>query len=111
MKKVTLAKASRPLAQYASELMDDILVVTEGNRPLAALIPLKNIDRESLALSTDPEFLKLMQRARSDFDAGKTMSQDQVRTRVRRMRAPGSAVSEGGGRRGGPSRKRSIRRG
>lgn len=57
MKKVTLTKASRPLAQYATELADEILVVMDGNRPLAGLVPLKNIDRESLALSTHPEFM------------------------------------------------------
>jgi len=50
MRKMTLAQASRPLAQYASELKNEIVVVTQGRRAVAALVPLKNVDRESLAL-------------------------------------------------------------
>ena len=88
MKKVTLAEASRPLAQYASELKDDIVVVTQGRRPVAALVPLKNVDRESLALSTHPAFMNLMRRARAEFVAGRTVSLEGMRARVQRMRPP-----------------------
>jgi antitoxin (DNA-binding transcriptional repressor) of toxin-antitoxin stability system len=59
MKKISLSKASRSLAQYASELNDEVIVVTKGRAPVAALVPLKNVDRESLALSTHPEFMRI----------------------------------------------------
>ena len=112
MKKLALAKASRPLAQYASELTD-ILIVTEGNLPLAVLIPLKTLDRESMALSTHPEFMKLMKRARKEFDSGRTLTLDQMRTRVRRMRSPGGVPRPvtGTRRRGATKRKRSLKGG
>ena len=45
-----VAYPRQPLAQYASEVKDEIVVVTKGRRAVAALVPLKNVDRESLAL-------------------------------------------------------------
>ena len=82
MRKVSLAQASRPLAEYASELNGDIVVVTKGNRPLAALVPLRNVDGESLVLSSHPEFLKLMTRARREIATGKSLSLQDMRDRV-----------------------------
>ena len=88
MKKVTLTQASHSLAQYASELKDEIVVVTSGRQPVAALVPLKNVDRESLALSTHPEFMKLVRRARAEFRAGKTLSLEEVKVRLRARQPP-----------------------
>lgn len=89
MKTVSLAKASRSLAEYAGELDGEIMVVTKGNRPLAALVPLRNIDGESWTLSSHPEFLRLMDRARREIDGGKSLSLGAVRARVRgRKSAP-----------------------
>src|SRR5437773_1879642 len=96
MKKMTLAQASRPLAQYASELKDEIVVVTEGKRAVAALVPLKNVDRESLALSTHPEFMKLVKRARAEFAAGRTVSLQEMRARARRLRRGGRSTRSRG---------------
>ena len=113
MKKVPLSKASRSLAEYATELTDQIVVVTDGDRPLAALVPLKNVDRESLALSTHPEFMKLINRSRTDFKLGKTVSLNEMRSRVRRMRSPNTALQPPAGtrRRKKVTRRRRARRG
>jgi antitoxin (DNA-binding transcriptional repressor) of toxin-antitoxin stability system len=88
MKKVSLAQASRPLAEYASELNGDIVVVTKGNRPLAALVSLRNVDRESWSLSSHPEFLKLITRARREIAKGKSLSLEEMRTRAGGRRSP-----------------------
>ena len=82
MKKVTVAKASRSLSEYATDLKDEIVVVTENNRPVAALVPLKNVDREALELSAHPEFLRLIKRSRAEIKAGKSVSLDEMRKRV-----------------------------
>lgn len=82
MKRVSLAQASRPLAKFATELTDEIVVVTKGRRAVAALVPLANVDRESLALSTHPEFLDLVAKARSEIAAGRTVSLEEMRKRV-----------------------------
>jgi PHD/YefM family antitoxin component YafN of YafNO toxin-antitoxin module len=82
MKRLPIAKAHRPLAQYAAELDGEVLVVTDGNRPVAALVPLKDFDRESLRLSTNPEFLRLIEQSRAEIAAGKSLSLNEVRKRV-----------------------------
>ncbi len=88
MRKVSLAQASRSLAHYASELKDDIVVVTKGRRPVAALVPLRNVDRESLALSSHPEFLKVIARARREIAGGRSLSLQEIRARVLPRRSP-----------------------
>lgn len=66
MKSINLASAHRPLAEYAADLGDEILVLTKGDRAVAAIVPLKNIDRESLVWSQHPEFLAIIAQSRAD---------------------------------------------
>ena len=82
MKTIKLASASRSLAEYAKELDDQIVVVTDRNKPVAAVLPLKNVDRESLALSSHPEFLEIIAKSRRQFAAGKTLSLEEMRRAV-----------------------------
>lgn len=82
MRNVPLARASRSLAKYAAELKDEIVVVTKGRRAVAALVPLKNVDRETLALSAHPEFLALVRKARVEIAAGRILSLAEMRARV-----------------------------
>ena len=82
MKTIKLSSASRSLAEYAKELDDQIVVVTDRNKPVAAVVPLKNVDRESLALSSHPEFLKIIAKSRRQFAAGKTLSLEEMRRAV-----------------------------
>ena len=79
MKTLKLSEASRSLAEYASELTDDIVLVTEHNKAVAAVVSLKNVDREVLALSRSSEFLKIIERSRRDFAAGRSRSLAEVR--------------------------------
>jgi PHD/YefM family antitoxin component YafN of YafNO toxin-antitoxin module len=74
-----LSEASRSLAEYASKLDEDIVLVTERNRAVAAVVSLKNADREVLALSRSPQFLKIIERSRRDFAAGRSRSLADVR--------------------------------
>jgi len=87
MRTIKLSQALRPLAEYADELDDEIVVLMNRNRPVAAIVPLRNVDRESLSLSTNPKFLKLIQRSRADFAAGRKRSLREVRE-LFRLQAP-----------------------
>lgn len=64
MKTIKLSEASHALAAYAAGHRDEVVVLTERNKPVAALVPLKPADRESLAFSGHPEFLDLIERSR-----------------------------------------------
>lgn len=87
MKTIKLASASRSLAEYAKELDDQIVLVTDRNKPVAAVVPLRNVDRESLALSSHPEFLEIIAKSRRQFAAGKTLSLEEMKTAVLPRRA------------------------
>lgn len=92
MKKLRLSSAARPLAEYIADFRDETVVLTEGNRAVAALIPLKNVDRESLVLSQHPEFLELIARSRADFAAGRTISMSEMKQRVLPKRSPSKRI-------------------
>lgn len=82
MKRINLASAHRPLAEYAADLGDEIVVLTERNRAVAAIVPLKNVDRESLALSHHPEFLEIIAQSRAEFAAGRKLSLAEMKRAV-----------------------------
>jgi PHD/YefM family antitoxin component YafN of YafNO toxin-antitoxin module len=79
MKTIELSTATKTLAEYASELEDEIVVLTEANKPVAAIVSLKNVDRESLALSTNPVFMEIIRQARQEVAEGKTLSLEEVK--------------------------------
>jgi len=88
VKRLRLSSAVRPLADYVADFGDETVVLTEGNRAIAAIVPLRNVDRESLALSHHPEFLDLIARSRREFAAGRTVSLDEMKRRVLPKRSP-----------------------
>jgi len=98
MKTLAVSTASRSLAEYANELDDEVVLLTKRNRPFAAIVPLRNVDRETLALSTHPGFLALIERSRRQVAAGKTLSFEEMRTALKRR-----------GRTGRPKRRRKAR--
>ncbi|MGH7599801.1 MAG: hypothetical protein ACREOI_25890 [bacterium] len=76
-----IAQASRPLYEYAKELRDDIIVLTSDNEPVAAIISLKNVDSsdlEWLSLSTNPEFMGIIEKSRKELRAGKKLSLEEM---------------------------------
>jgi hypothetical protein len=88
VERLKLSSAVRPLADYVADIGDEMVVLTEGNRVVAAIVPLKNVDRESLALSQHPEFLELIARSQPEFALGRTISLDEMKRRVLARRSP-----------------------
>jgi len=74
MKVMKLPKELQSFLEVAETAEEETLVFTEKKRPVAALVSLRKVDRESLALSTNPEFLKIIDTARKEIRAGKTTS-------------------------------------
>jgi len=79
MKTVELTKASKSLSAYAHDLDEEPVILTVDDQPVAALVSLKNVDRESLALSTSPAFLRLMQAAREEIARGDSVSLEEIK--------------------------------
>ncbi len=79
MKTIEIKKASKPLSDYAKKLNDEILVITSNKKPIAAMVSLENVDMESLSLSTNPEFMKIIKKSRREFKLGKKLSLDEIK--------------------------------
>ena len=79
MKTLELRKASKALADYAANLGSESIVLTSNKKPVAALVSLKDVDRESLSLSLDPAFMKIIRRARAEVRRGEVYSLEQVK--------------------------------
>ena len=90
MKTINLASAHRPLADYAADLGDEILVLTSGDRAVAAIVPLKDVDRESLLLSQHPEFLAIIARSRAELAAGRGLSLEEIKRAALPKRSSGT---------------------
>ena len=74
-----LTKASKPLSDYAKELGEDIVVLTSDSEPVAAIISLRDVDWESISLSTNPEFMKIIESARREFKDGQKLSFEEMK--------------------------------
>ena len=74
MKTIQMPRELRPLLEFAEASAAETLVLTEKRRPVAALVSLRKVDRESLALSTNPQFWRIIETARKEIRAGKTIT-------------------------------------
>ena len=82
MKTIELSTASRSLAEYAKDFGDEIVVLTAHRKPVAAVVSLRDVDREGLRLGTDPEFMAIIEQARAEFRSGRKLSLEEMRREV-----------------------------
>lgn len=82
--KIDMTDATEPLATYVRKADAGPVVITSDGRPVAALVVLENADLETVALSTDPDFLDLIQssRARRAQEGGLTSAE--IRDRLKK---------------------------
>ncbi len=74
MKTMQMPRQLQPLLKFAEASEEDTVVFTDKRRPVAALVSLRKVDRESLALSTNPQFLRIIETARNEVRTGRTIS-------------------------------------
>ena len=84
MKAIKLPKELEPYLEVAEISKEETLVFTEKKKPVAALVSLRKVDRESLALSTNTEFLRIIETARKEIRAGKTTSLAELERSLKR---------------------------
>lgn len=82
MKAMQLPKELQPLVEFVEAAEEESLVFTDKKRPVAMLVSLRKVDRESLALSTNPKFLNIIAAARQEIRAGKTISLEEVERKL-----------------------------
>ncbi len=86
MKTIELEKATKTLREYAREAGGEPLVMTEGGKPVAVLLPLEDADLETVSLSTNPRFLELIERSRARLAEEGGLSSEEVRRQLGRDR-------------------------
>jgi prevent-host-death family protein len=92
MKTLEMSKATASLADYAREVDKEPVIVTRHGRPVAALMPIENADRETVSLSTNARFLALIERSRQRHEAEGGISSDEMRRRLQVERRPRPAT-------------------
>jgi prevent-host-death family protein len=81
MKVVEKSDATASLAEYAAEIANGPIIVTSQGQPVAALVPIENTDLETACLSTNPQFLDLIERSRASVQAEGAISSGEMRRR------------------------------
>ena len=82
MKTLELNKATASLAQYARGVKKEPMILTSHGRPVAALVYIPNADAETISLSTNPQFIALIERSRLRHKIEGGISSDEMRRRL-----------------------------
>jgi hypothetical protein len=75
-------KATEPLSTYAKALGDEILVLTVNDEPVVAMVSLRDLDRESLALSLSPKFMEIIEKSRRELRSGRRLSLEEMKREI-----------------------------
>ncbi len=82
MKIVERENATETLAAYTAEIRSGPVVVTDHGKPVAILLLIENVDLETLGLSTNHQFIDLIERSRSRVRAEGGISSEEMRRRL-----------------------------
>ena len=81
IRSVEISDAVQPLADYALQIGAGPVVVTRGGEPVAVVVPVENVDMESISLSLNPEFIKIIERSRARHENEGGISSEEMRRR------------------------------
>jgi antitoxin (DNA-binding transcriptional repressor) of toxin-antitoxin stability system len=79
MKVLEINAATSSLEEYARNITKEPIIVTKKGKPLAALVALKDSDMETVSLSADPKFMRIIARSRTRYKAEGGFSASEVR--------------------------------
>jgi antitoxin (DNA-binding transcriptional repressor) of toxin-antitoxin stability system len=82
MRTIEIDQATNALGQYARELEQEPLVLTQDGHVVAALMPIDDADLESISLSFNPKFLAMIESSREERRNGESSSADEVRRQL-----------------------------
>lgn len=81
MKVVETIDATATLAEYAAQIASGPVIVTNEGRPVAALVSLENTDLETISLTTNGDFIDLIERSRARAKSEGGITNDEMRRR------------------------------
>ena len=78
MKTLEIKDVTESLADYARDVGKEIAIATRNGKPVAALVSLENVDGETLSLSTNRDFLELIERSRREHKSKGVLSSGEL---------------------------------
>jgi prevent-host-death family protein len=81
MKTIDIAEATGSLSEYARQIRRGPVVVTRRGRPVAVVVAVTGVDIETLSLSTNRDFIALVEKSRASYRTDGGVSLDDVRRR------------------------------
>lgn len=82
MKTVEMNKATASLAEYARNVKNEPVILTIGGKPVAGLFAIENADAETIGLSTNTQFIELIEHSRARHRAQGGISSAEMRQRL-----------------------------
>jgi prevent-host-death family protein len=82
MRTIDIGKATGSLAHYARRTRKGPMILTSKGRPVAALVSMNSLDLESFSLSTNPEFIAIIERSRARHHTEGGISSAEMRRRL-----------------------------
>ena len=82
MRLIDKQDATRSLGEYAGSIREGMVVITDQGHPVAALVPLENTDLETVELSLNGQFMKLIERSRASMRSEGGISSADIRSRI-----------------------------
>ena len=79
MKTIDIAEATGSLSEYARQIRRGPVVVTRRGKPVAVVVAVTGVDIEALSLSTNPDFIALVEKSRASYRTNGGVSLDEVR--------------------------------
>ena len=82
MKTLDVEQATESLRDYARGVVKEPMVLTDGGKPIAALVSLREVDQETISLSLNPRFIALIEQSRARQEAEGGISSKEMRRRL-----------------------------
>jgi len=77
-----VTEATQPLADYAEHADEGPVIITRDGKPVAIVMAIENADLETISLSTNPDFIALIERSRARQKAEGGISSEEMRRRL-----------------------------
>src|SRR2546429_2778297 len=82
MKALEISSIKGSFAAAVRELRSEPVVLTDGDTPIAVLLPVENADLETISLSLNPQFLAMIERSRTRMIKEGGISPEEMRRRL-----------------------------